>query len=128
MDSSSRASRPRRFDESSDDRGAKGSRKEDGPNEGQGEEHSPTASVMDKQGEEDMWQRHKSEHGAWSEKMPVALERGIKGNAWFSLIDKVSAVRNIELAWKKAQLDMHADAGHPGPASGTQGSPPPPHG
>ena len=56
---------------------------------------------MDKQGEEDMWQRHKSEHGAWSEKMPVALERGIKGNAWFSLIDKVSAVRNIELAWKK---------------------------
>jgi hypothetical protein len=34
---------------------------------------------MDKQGEEDLWQRHKAERGVWSEKMLMALEQGVKG-------------------------------------------------
>jgi RNA-directed DNA polymerase len=63
---------------------------------------------MDKQGEEDLWQRHKAERGVWSEKMLMALEQGIKGNVWFSLIDKISADRTLELAWAKVQSNAGA--------------------
>lgn len=54
-----------------------------------------------------MWQRHKAERGVWSERMLLALERGIKGNQWFSLIDKVYAERTLAIAWEK----VHANAG-----------------
>jgi RNA-directed DNA polymerase len=39
--------------------------------------------------------------------MLMALERGVKGNQWFSLIDKVFRDRTLELAWAK----VHANAG-----------------
>jgi RNA-directed DNA polymerase len=39
--------------------------------------------------------------------MLVALERGVKGNQWFSLIDKVFRDRTLELAWAK----VHSNAG-----------------
>lgn len=58
---------------------------------------------MDKQGEEDWWQRHKAERGVWSQGMLEALERGIKGGKWFSLIDKVSQERTLERAWEKVR-------------------------
>jgi RNA-directed DNA polymerase len=58
---------------------------------------------MDKQGEEDLWQRHKAERGVWSEGMLAALEQGVKGNKWFSLIDKVYADRTLALAWAKVK-------------------------
>jgi len=35
--------------------------------------------------------------------MLTALERGVKGNRWFSLIDKVSADGTLELAWAKVR-------------------------
>ena len=41
--------------------------------------------------------------GVWSEKMLMALKRGIKGNVWFSLIDKVASERTLELAWAKVR-------------------------
>jgi len=63
---------------------------------------------MDKQGEEDLWQRHKAERGVWSEKMLMALEQGVKGNVWFSLIDKIGADRTLELAWAKVQSNAGA--------------------
>ena len=63
---------------------------------------------MDKQGEEDLWQRHKAERGVWSEKMLMALDRGNKGNKWFSLIDKVGAERTLQLAWEKVQSNAGA--------------------
>ena len=53
--------------------------------------------------EEDLWQRHKAERGVWTEPMLVALERGLKGNKWFSLIDKVSTERTLQLAWEKVR-------------------------
>ena len=40
--------------------------------------------------------------------MLVALERGVKGNVWFSLIDKVYAPRTLELAWEKVQSNAGA--------------------
>ena len=33
--------------------------------------------------------------------MLAALERGLKGNKWFSLIDKISTERTLQLAWGK---------------------------
>jgi RNA-directed DNA polymerase len=65
------------------------------------EEPSVSVPARDKQAEEDLWQRHKAERGVWSEPMLVALERGLKGNKWFSLIDKVWSARTLELAWEK---------------------------
>lgn len=50
------------------------------------------------------------EPAVWSERMLMALETGVKGNRWFSLIDKVERVRTLELAWEK----VHANAGGSG--------------
>lgn len=43
------------------------------------------------------------EPGVWSDRMLTALARGLKGNPWFSLIDKVYADRTLELAWEKVK-------------------------
>jgi len=40
--------------------------------------------------------------------MLAALEKGVKGNKWFSLIDKVCAVRTLELAWAKVSSNAGA--------------------
>lgn len=37
----------------------------------------------------------------WTDKMLAALERGVKGGKWFSLIDKVYYLPNLESAWKR---------------------------
>jgi hypothetical protein len=44
----------------------------------------------DKQAEEDLWRRHGAERGVWTEAMLVALEKGVKGNKWFSLIGEMA--------------------------------------
>ena len=108
--------------------GAKGGRKVEPSSEGHGEAKSSGVSATSMQGEEDLWQRCKAERGVWSEKMLMALERGIKGaersrdrqpkgcpkgersesNVWFSLIDKVYAERTLELAWGKVQSNAGA--------------------
>lgn len=67
------------------------------------EETSAEVPERDKQAEEDLWQRHKAERGVWTEPMLAALERGLKGNKWFSLIDKVWSDRTLELAWEKVR-------------------------
>ncbi len=72
------------------------------------EEPSAPVPVRDKQAEEDLWQRHKAERGVWSEPMLAALERGLKGNKWFSLIDKVWSARALELAWEKVRANAGA--------------------
>ena len=41
------------------------------------------------------------EPSVWTDKMLTALERGVKGDKWFSLIDKVYAIANLESAWKQ---------------------------
>ena len=61
------------------------------------EEPSAAVPARDKQAEEDLWQRHKAERGVWTEPMLAALARGLKGNKWFSLIDKVSTDRTLQL-------------------------------
>jgi RNA-directed DNA polymerase len=88
--------------------GAKGGRKVEPSSEGLGETKSSGVSATSMQGEEDLWQRCKAERGVWSEKMLMALERGVKGTVWFSLIDKVYAERTLQLAWEKVKSNAGA--------------------
>lgn len=91
-------------------RGAKGGREANAPRTEQSEEErSPKVPPQaDKQGEEDLWQRHKAERGVWSKGMLEALQKGVKGNKWFSLIDKVYADKTLELAWAKVRSNAGA--------------------
>lgn len=73
-----------------------------------GEETSARVPAEDKQAEEDLWQHHKAERGVWTEPMLMALKRGLKGNKWFSLIDKVQSARTLELAWEKVKSNAGA--------------------
>ena len=41
------------------------------------------------------------EPAVWTDAMLTALERGVKGGVWYSLIDKVYAERNLRAAWEK---------------------------
>jgi hypothetical protein len=72
------------------------------------EEPSVPVPAGDRQTEEDLWRRHRAERGVWSEPMLVALERGVKGNKWFSLIDIVWSERTLELAWEKVKSNAGA--------------------
>ncbi len=83
--------------------GAKGGRKANASSKRRGEEPPPVVPGVDTQGGEDLWQRHKAQRGVWSEKMLAALGNGVKGNKWFSLIDKVQRLDVLELAWEKVR-------------------------
>ena len=51
-----------------------------------------------------------TEHAVWTERMLTALEQGVKGNCWFSLIDKVYSEKNLLAALTK----VSANGGAPG--------------
>lgn len=53
-------------------------------------------------------QRYGAERGVWTENMLIALERGIEGNKWFSLIDKVASERTLGMAWQKVRSNAGA--------------------
>lgn len=75
------------------------------------ESESQSASVpaTDKQAEEvPPRQRYGAKRGVWTDKMLIALERGIKGNKWFSLMDKVVSARTLGMAWQKVQTNAGA--------------------
>ena len=40
--------------------------------------------------------------------MLIALEKGIEGNKWFSLIDKVRSGRTLGIAWEKVRSNAGA--------------------
>ena len=48
------------------------------------------------------------EPSVWTERMLTALERGIKGGKWFSLIDKVYALANLRAAFQKVKSNQGA--------------------
>jgi len=41
------------------------------------------------------------EASVWTERMLAALDNGVTGGKWFSLIDKVSAPRTLRAAWER---------------------------
>jgi len=44
----------------------------------------------------------------WTERMLAALGNGVKGNKWFSLIDKVYRLSTLEAAWAQVQANRGA--------------------
>jgi RNA-directed DNA polymerase len=45
------------------------------------------------------------EASVWSERMLTALQNGVKGGKWFSLIDKVYRVETLRAAWQKVEAN-----------------------
>ena len=45
------------------------------------------------------------ERTVWTERMLEALERGVKGDVWFSLIDKVCRVETLHAAWRAVKAN-----------------------
>jgi RNA-directed DNA polymerase len=48
------------------------------------------------------------EASVWTDRMVSALENGVKGGRWYSLIDKVSAPATLEAAWQKVRANAGA--------------------
>ena len=46
------------------------------------------------------------EPAAWTERMLAALEQGVKGDRWFSLMDKVYAKRTLQAAYRKVAANQ----------------------
>ncbi len=44
-----------------------------------------------------------AEASIWTERMVSALGNGVKGGKWFSLVDKVIALKTLEAAWRKVE-------------------------
>ncbi len=48
------------------------------------------------------------EPSVWTKRMLTALEQGVKGGVWFSLMDKVSSRDNLESAWTQVRQNQGA--------------------
>jgi RNA-directed DNA polymerase len=48
------------------------------------------------------------EASVWSERMLAALDNGVKGGKWFSLIDKVYALSTLNVAWQRVRANKGA--------------------
>jgi RNA-directed DNA polymerase len=44
-----------------------------------------------------------TEPSVWTERMLTALEKGVKGGRWFSLMDKVYSSENLRVSWEKVR-------------------------
>jgi RNA-directed DNA polymerase len=77
--------------------------------ERQSESEAPAVSERTTQGAETRG-RHWSwvEALVWSERMLAALENGVKGGKWFSLIDKVYRPATLLAAWRKVAANAGA--------------------
>ena len=49
-----------------------------------------------------------TEASVWTERMLTALERGVKGGCWFSLIDKVYSLQNLQAAFAQVKANRGA--------------------
>lgn len=75
------------------------------------DEHTPpTVPETATQGGELLLRWSWTERTVWTERMLAALERGVKGNCWFSLIDKIYSEKGLRAAWTK----VLANRGKPG--------------
>lgn len=62
-----------------------------------------------KQGSETQQQKWSwVESAVWSERMLAALDNGVKGNKWFSLWDKVYALRTLRRSWEQVKRNKGA--------------------
>lgn len=49
-----------------------------------------------------------AEPSVWTERMLTALEEGVKGGKWFSLMDKVYSGKNLTSAWERVRANKGA--------------------
>jgi len=52
-----------------------------------------------------------TERTVWTDRMLTALEQGVKGGVWFSLIDKVYSLPNLQ-AWRQPASDHRPGQPH----------------
>ena len=69
---------------------------------------APVPGEPGKQAGKDLWEIYGAARGVWSKPMLMALKRGVKGNKWFSLIDKVVSERTLGIAWTKVESNAGA--------------------
>ena len=69
---------------------------------------APVPGGPGRQAGKDLWENYGAARGVWTEPMLMALERGMKGNRWFSLIDKVVSERTLGIAWEKVESNAGA--------------------
>src|SRR5438876_7925120 len=50
-----------------------------------------------------------AEPAVWTERMLAALEKGVKGGQWFSLIDKVYALPTLRVAFARVKANAGAE-------------------
>src|SRR5947209_13350559 len=48
------------------------------------------------------------EPAIWTARMIAALETGVKGGRWYSLLDKVAAERTLQVAWERVRRNRGA--------------------
>ena len=60
------------------------------------------------------------ERAVWTERMLKALETGVKGGVWFSLMDKVYSLRNLRVAFAKVKANRGSAGVDPQGSSGPQ--------
>ncbi len=73
-----------------------------------GSEEQPTAVSETKQVGEAGSRWDWAERSVWTDRMLKALETGVKGGAWFSLMDKVYGQRNLGAAFAKVKANRGA--------------------
>lgn len=69
------------------------------------EAQAPTVPVGDKQGGDIRARWAWVEPQVWTERMLTALETGVKGNQWFSLMDKVYRLDTLGIGWEQVQAN-----------------------
>jgi RNA-directed DNA polymerase len=65
----------------------------------------PEVPARDKQGGEIRARWAWVEPQVWTERMLTALETGVKGNQWFSLMDKVYRLETLGIGWEQVQAN-----------------------
>jgi RNA-directed DNA polymerase len=74
----------------------------------QSESQAPAVSARTTQGAETHGRWSWVEASVWNERMLAALENGVKGGKWFSLIDKVYRAETLRAAWQKVKANAGA--------------------
>ncbi len=73
--------------------------------EGTGEARPAAVSQETKQAGEVRARWAWTEPSVWTERMLTALEQGVKGGRWFSLMDKVYALPNLWTAFQEVKAN-----------------------
>lgn len=76
--------------------------------DGSKEERSAVVSEETKQAEEIRARWAWVEPEVWTDRMLTALEEGVKGGCWFSLMDKVYSLKNLSKAFEKVKANKGA--------------------